>query len=59
MQSALAVTIEILDTIIAMSDRAEKLGGATSISGIAALHAMQTSIQKNKPRLERVLNGVR
>ena len=34
-----------------MSDNAEKLGGATSIAGVASLNKMQNSIQKNKSRI--------
>lgn len=41
----------LIDAIIQMSDRAEELGGATCIAGVAALHTMQKSIQKNKPRI--------
>jgi hypothetical protein len=41
----------ILATIIEMSDHAKAMGGATSISGVAALHRMQTSIQKNRSRI--------
>lgn len=45
------IALLTLDAIIQMSDHAEEMGGATSISGVAALHKMQTSIQKNKKRL--------
>jgi hypothetical protein len=45
------VALLILDSIIKMSDEAEALGGATSIAGIASLHKMQRSIQKNKARV--------
>jgi len=41
----------ILGAIMEMSDHAQKLGGATTIAGVAALHKMQTSIQKNRPRV--------
>ena len=33
-------------------DRVEKAGGATSISGVAACHAMLTSLRKNADRTE-------
>lgn len=41
----------ILDAIMQLSDHAEKMGGATSISGVAALNTMQKSIQKNRARI--------
>lgn len=44
----------ILATIMKMSDDAQALGGATSIAGVASLHKMQTSIQKNGPRLAKI-----
>lgn len=52
---ALKTTLAILATIMKMSDDAQALGGATSISGIASLHKMQTSIQKNGPRLAQIV----
>lgn len=33
-------------------ERVEKAGGARSISGVAACHAMLTSMRKNAPRVE-------
>lgn len=48
----------ILSAILVMSNRAEALGGATSIEGVASLHAMQTSIQKNKSRIQKLMLGV-
>jgi len=33
-------------------DRVEKAGGATSVSGVAACHAMLTSLRKNAGRTE-------
>jgi hypothetical protein len=45
------LALALLDAIVELSDRAEGLGGATSIAGVAALHTMQTSIQKNKARM--------
>jgi hypothetical protein len=41
----------LLGAIMEMSDRAQALGGAGSIAGIAALHTLQTSLQKNRPRV--------
>jgi len=51
------IAIAMLDTIVEMSDRAEKLGGATSIAGVAELHKLQQSIQKNKFRMRKLLKG--
>lgn len=53
--------LAILATIMKMSDDAQALGGASSLSGIASLHKMQTSIQKNGPRLAKIAHecGVR
>jgi hypothetical protein len=45
------IALAIVSAIIEMSDHAQSLGGATSISGVAALHKMQTSIQKNRARI--------
>lgn len=50
-KEALNTALAILATIMKMSDEAQALGGATSISGVASLHKMQTSIQKSGPRL--------
>lgn len=36
-------------------DRVEKAGGATSVSGVAACHAMLTSLRKNAPRTEKLI----
>jgi len=36
-------------------ERVEKAGGATSTSGIAACHAMLTSLRKNAPRTEKLI----
>lgn len=46
--------LSILATIMKMSDDAQALGGATSIAGVASLHKMQTSIQKNGLRLAKI-----
>jgi cell division protein ZapA (FtsZ GTPase activity inhibitor) len=50
-KEALKAALAILAAIMKMSDEAQALGGATSIAGVASLHKMQTSIQKNGPRL--------
>lgn len=44
-------TVALLATVIEMSDHAKEQGGATSIAGVAALHRMQSSIQKNRTRM--------
>ena len=49
------LALALLDAVLEMSDHAESLGGATSIAGLAALHKMQTSIQKNKVRVQQAL----
>ena len=49
-KEALNTALAILATIMKMSDEAEALGGATSIAGVASLHRMQTSLQKNGAR---------
>jgi hypothetical protein len=49
------LALALLDAIIELSDRAEAQGGATTISGVAALHTMQTSIQKNKARVRKAI----
>ena len=36
-------------------ERVEKAGGATSISGVAACHAMLTSLRKNAGRTESLI----
>lgn len=53
------IALLTIDAIIQMSDHAESLGGATSIAGVAALHKMQTSIQKNKGRIIKALADAR
>lgn len=50
----LAVALAVLGAIVEMSDRVASAGGTTCISGIAAAHTLQTSIQKNKPRLAKL-----
>lgn len=59
MDEAGKTALLILDAIIQMSDRAEGLGGATCISGVAALNTMQRSIQKNKGRIVSALAKAR
>lgn len=53
------LAIALLDTIVAMSDEAERLGGATSIAGVASLHKLQTSIQKNKVHMRTAIAQAR
>lgn len=36
-------------------DRVEKAGGATSLAGVAACHAMLTSLRKNADRTEKLV----
>lgn len=48
------IACHLLGVIMKMSDHAESLGGARSISGVAALNTMQKSIQKNGPRMAAV-----
>jgi hypothetical protein len=50
-KEALNSALAILATIMKMSDDAQALGGATSIAGVASLHKLQTSLQKNGPRM--------
>jgi hypothetical protein len=50
--------LAILSAILEMSDAAQKLGGATSISGVASLHKMQTSIQKNSHRIMAIVKEI-
>ena len=42
----------IIGAIYEWVDRVEKAGGATSVSGVAACHAMLTSLRKNAGRTE-------
>jgi hypothetical protein len=58
-QKAGQIALLVIDAIIQMSDHAESLGGATNIHGVAALHKMQTSIQKNKQRLIKALKDAK
>ncbi len=50
-ERAAEAAFAMLGVIMQMSDDAQKLGGATSIAGVASLHKMQTSLQKNAPRM--------
>ena len=49
----------ILGAIFEMSDRVKARGGTTCVAGIAAAHTIQTSIQKNKPRIMQMLGAER
>lgn len=44
-----------IDAIYQWVERVEKAGGATSISGVAACHAMLQSLRKNADRTERLV----
>lgn len=49
------IALALLDAILEMSDRAEALGGARTIAGVAALNTLQKSLQKNKVRVQQAL----
>jgi hypothetical protein len=51
MKSAKAAAL-VIGSIYDWLDRVEDAGGTTSISGIAACHAMLKSLRKNGPRIE-------
>lgn len=53
-KEALHQALAILAAIMQMSDECEKLGGCVTLAGIASAHKMQTSIQKNGPRLAKL-----
>ena len=44
-----------LDAVYQWVDRVEAAGGATSIQGVAACHAMLTSLKKNRTRCETLI----
>lgn len=44
-------SIALLAAIMEMSDRAQSMGGATSIAGVAALNTLQKSLQSNGVRM--------
>ena len=50
-REALTQALAILSAIMKMSDHVKECGGLTCISGIAAAHTMQESLQKNGARL--------
>jgi hypothetical protein len=50
--------LAILSVILEMSDAAQKLGGATSIAGVASLHKMQTSIQKHSNQIMQIVREI-
>ena len=45
----------LVGAILEMSDHAQRQGGAKSVAGVAALHRMQSSIQKNRGRIIEML----
>jgi hypothetical protein len=47
----------MLRAVYQMSDHAEALGGAKTIAGVAALHKLQTSLQKNRARAAEYLDN--
>lgn len=47
--------IGMLTAIMKMPDDAQAKGGALTIKGVASLHRMQTSLQKNVPRMAQVV----
>lgn len=55
---AATAAIAILSAIMKMSDRAEALGGAHSLAGIAALNTLQKSLQKNGPRMAKLAKTI-
>lgn len=44
-----------IGAIYSWLERVEKAGGATSIEGVAACHAMLTSLRKNADRTEKLV----
>lgn len=52
------LAIGLLAVIMKMSDEAEALGGARSLSGVASLNMMQNAIQKNGPKLAKVAKAM-
>jgi len=46
------VAAATIDAMYQWIDRVEKAGGTTSISGIAACHAMITSMNQNRDRVQ-------
>lgn len=44
-----------IGAIYAWVDRVEKAGGATSLEGVAACHAMLKSLRRNAPRVEEMV----
>lgn len=55
MLAALKSAAATLGAIYEWVGRVEKAGGATSISGVAACHAMLTSLRKEAPRIEKLV----
>lgn len=55
MYTALVNAAATIGAIYEWLDRVEKAGGATSISGMAACHAMLTSLRKNAGRTETLI----
>ena len=55
LRSAAVNAAALLAGVYEWLDRVEKAGGATSIEGVAACHAMIKSLRKNKPRVDRLV----
>lgn len=55
LRSAAVNAAALLAGVYEWLDRVEKAGGATSIEGVAACHAMLKSLRKNKPRVEKLV----
>ena len=55
LRSAAVNAAALLAGVYEWLDRVEKAGGATSIEGVAACHAMIKSLRKNKPRVEKLV----
>ena len=47
--------LAMIDAFYEWHDRVEKAGGTTCITGIAAAHAMHTSMKKQRPRVESLI----
>jgi hypothetical protein len=57
-EKLIAAASNAANTILAFYvfvDRIEKVGGTTSLSGIAACHAMIESMKKNRSRLDKLI----
>jgi hypothetical protein len=55
LKKAEGMALAFVDAVLQLSDRAEALGGATSIAGVAALNTMQKSIQTNGKKIVKAI----